>query len=78
MFKAKTIVREILIHASLFAFIGMAFDCFIWQDQRTSEEYCLSGVIFGLLMFPITRWLERRNKQKATRLADTVCEQTGK
>ena len=78
MFKAKTIVREILIHASLFAFIGMAFDCFIWQDQKTPDEYLLSGVIFGLLMFPITRWLERRAKQKATHLAGMACEQTGK
>ena len=77
MFKAKSIVREILIHASLFAFIGMAFDCLIWHDQRTSEEYLLSGAIFGLLTTPITRWLERRTKQKATDLADTACERIG-
>ena len=74
MFKAKWIVREILIHASLFAFIGMAFDCFIWHDQKTPDEYLLSGVIFGLLMFPVTRWLERRAKQQATELVDTACD----
>lgn len=78
MFKAKSIVSKILIHSSLFAFIGMTFDCFIWHDQRTPDEYLLSGVIFGLLMFPITRWLERRAKQKATDLDGMACEQTGK
>lgn len=74
MFKAKSIVREILIHASLFAFIGMAFDCLIWLEPKTPDHYLFAGMFFGLLMFPITRSLKRRAKQKATDLADTACE----
>jgi hypothetical protein len=64
MLKTKSILRAILLYASVAAFISMAFDCLIWMDPKTPDHYLLHGTIFGIFMAPAIQYLERRQKRK--------------